>query len=185
MILSSSSKSQHENVAKYHKYTLRMREIVSDDHKYNNGLFKNITRNKKEPLRYSLRTKTVNTPQHHSQSVSLLSGKRRQQFGFALMTRSIKIHITVIGRSAENAKRLTVTVGDKGTLGLQMFGLMTDGCGTGTGSSGMASVPAWCHLHPSASPYLHNTLHNGADRVGYSGHGGCARMGNDSALSHL
>lgn len=76
--------------------------------------------------------------------------------------------------SNRNAKRLSVTVGDKGTLGLQMFGLMTDGCGTGTGSGGKASAPAWCHLHPSASSHLHNTLHNGADRVGYSGHGVCA-----------
>ncbi|KAG7335065.1 hypothetical protein KOW79_001661 [Hemibagrus wyckioides] len=81
--------------------------------------------------------------------------------------------------SNRNAKRLTVTVGDKGTLGLQMFGLMTDGCGTGTGSGGMASAPAWCHLHPSASPHLHNTLHNGADRVGYSGHGSLTEGLND------
>lgn len=87
--------------------------------------------------------------------------------------------------SNRNGKWLTVTVGDKGTLGLQMFGPMTDGCGIGTGSGGMASAPAWCHLHPSASPHLHNTLHNGADRVGYSGHGGCVHKGDDSALRHL
>lgn len=52
----------------------------------------------------------------------------------------------------EKPKPTALTLGDKGTLGLQMFMQMTDGAGAAQGATGTMSAPGWCHMyHPPPS----------------------------------